>query len=222
MARRGRSRKSGVRKPNGILRWQDRGAGPSAVELRRLAILELSGAEREQCASYPLGVIWKRRLICSVEHLAGLEFAKLHRWVEGALAPPKPPGSCLAQMLPSGEGVIATVGDGPSATTTELYLKARDAIRDAGSRAWSQIQNIVIYEHWPGFLDTARARPLAAWDADKRDLAALHQGLGAIVAILKLRGDPKDQSSELEDSVASFRLRRASRAGAPLQAGMTL
>jgi hypothetical protein len=69
------------------------------------------------------------------------------------------------------------------------------------------VNNIVIYQIWPRFLDTARRRARSAWDADERDLAAFRQGLGVIVAELQMRGDVEDRVSELEDVVASMRLR---------------
>jgi hypothetical protein len=207
MARRGRSRKSGSRHPNGQLRRQpDPELG--GVELRRIALLEQSGAERDQRAEYPLGVILARGLIREVEHNAGLEYERLHRRVEQ----PRNPHSCLGAMVPAGEGTIA-IGGGPSPQTQALYLRLREAVRAAGTRTWGQFQDIVVYQHWPRFLDTGQ-RPPAAWQADKRDLQALIRGLDIVVRVLDLRAGSNDHSSELADSVASFQARHQARVAA--------
>jgi hypothetical protein len=174
-------------------------------------ILELSGAERDQRAEYPLGVIRARGLITETEHLAGLEYARLHRQVEH----PKSPHSCLAQLIPSGEGAIATAVD-PRPETEALYRQLRETVRQRGSRAWRQLQNVVIYAHWPRFLDTARKRPPMAWLADEADLAALRSALDALARELAIRSRQSDPVAELRDSVASFCLRRAWRHAEPV------
>jgi hypothetical protein len=208
--RRGRSRKLGSRHPNGQLRRPPSDEPElTGVAQRRIAALELSGAERDQRAAYPLGVIRARGLIREVEHNAGLEYERLHRRVEQ----PRTPPSCLGAMVPSGEGTIS-IAAGPSPETQALYLRIREALKGAGTRAWSQTRDVVIYHHWPGFLDTARRRPPAAWQADERDLAALVSGLDVIARVLDLRAGRTDGSSELKDSVASFQARHQARVAA--------
>ena len=205
MARHGRNTKLGSRQPNGQLRRPpDKPQQPAepvltGVEQRRIAALELTGAERDQRASYPLGVIRARGLIREVEHNAGLEYERLYRRVEQ----PRTPPSCLGEMVPSGAGTIS-IAVAPSAQTTALYLRIRTALKDAGTRTWSQTHDVVIYHHWPRFLDTQRRRPPAAWQADERDLAALTSGLDIIARVLEMRAGRNDSSSELQDSVASF------------------
>jgi hypothetical protein len=209
MARRGRSRKPGSRQPNGQLRRPADEPELGGVARRRIAVLELSGADHDQRASYPLGVIRARGLIREVEHNAGLEYERLHRRVEM----PRNPHSCLGAMMPSGEGAIS-IAAGPSPQTQALYLRIREALKGAGTRTWSQTRDVVIFHHWPRFLDTARRRPPAAWQADRRDLAALVSGLDIIARVLDLRAGSNDGSSELEDSVASFRARHQARVAA--------
>jgi hypothetical protein len=210
MARHGRPRKHGSRQPNGQLRRPpSQDPELSGVALRRIAALELSGAERDQRASYPLGVIRARGLIREVEHNAGLEFERLYRRVEQHHSPP----SCLGSMVPSGEGTIS-IAAAPSPQTKALYLRLREALKGAGTRSWSQTRNIVIHHEWPRFLDTKRRRPPAAWEADERDLGALINGLDVIARVLDLRAGTHDASSGLQDSVASFQARHQARVAA--------
>jgi hypothetical protein len=210
MARHGRSRKLGPRHPNGQLRRpQSDEPDLTGVARRRIAALELTGAERDQRAEYPLGVIRARGLIREVEHNAGLEYERLHRRVEQ----PRTPPSCLGAMVPSGAGTISSAAP-PSPQTTALYLRIREALKGAGTRTWSQTRDVVIYHHWPRFLDTARRRPPAAWQSDERDLGALVNGLDIIARVLDLRAGKTDGSSELKDSVASFQARHLARLAA--------
>src|SRR5215471_10199099 len=77
MAKRGRPRKNGARYSNGHLKPpQDQ--IPEGIAMRRVAVLELSGAARDQRASYPLGVCEARHLVLKVEHGAGDAFQRLH------------------------------------------------------------------------------------------------------------------------------------------------
>jgi hypothetical protein len=209
MARHGRSRKPGSRQPNGRVRRSRQQPDLTGIAQRRIAAVELSGAEHDQKAENPLGVIRLRGLIREVEHNAGLEYERLHRRVEQ----PRTPPSCLGAMQPAGEGAIS-IGNAPSPQTEALYKRIREALKAAGTRPWSQVQNIVIYKHWPRFLDTARRRPPAAWKADERDLAALVSGLDIIARVLDLRAGKKDLSHELKDSVASFNARHQERVAA--------
>lgn len=207
--RRGRKTKPGSRQPNGQLRRPADDPELSGVAHRRIAALELSGAERDQRAEYPLGVIRARGLIREVEHNAGLEYERLHRRVEQ----PRTPPSCLGAMVPSGAGTISIAAP-PSPQTQALYLRIREALKGAGTRTWSQTRDVVIYHHWPRFLDTARRRPPAAWKADERDLNALINGLDVIARVLDLRAGKTDRSNELKDSAASFVARHQARVAA--------
>jgi hypothetical protein len=141
---------------------------------RRLMVLETldpSRAKLDMRAEYPLGVCRARLLILEVEHLAGLEFERRHN---GQLERAKTPPSCLRESMPSGEGSVSGgLPDPADEAKDELkYLAARDVLKAAGTRAWGNVQNIVINHRWPRFLDTERQRPVAAWLSDERDVAA--------------------------------------------------
>lgn len=60
------------------------------------------------------------------------------------------------------------------------YREAREALLGVGRRAYLEVVNIVLYKHWPRFLDTEHQRPLGAWAADQRDFNELRQGLVAL------------------------------------------
>lgn len=64
----------------------------------------------------------------------------------------------------------------------------------AGRRTYHQVINIVGYKHWPRFLDTERRRTNAAWEADKRDLNVLSDGLAALAAKFHKSTDPDDRT----------------------------
>lgn len=201
----GRDRKPGERYPSGQIRPARE--EPSGVQLRRVVISEISGAERDMRLSYPLGVIRARMLVTEVEHLAGLEFVR--RWV--ASERPKFPPSCLGNAdRVSGGGN----DEGPSARAEHQYGAARDVLLETGSKTFRTVREIVCYEHWPRFLDTERRRSLDGWKADERDVAALRLGLQVLSKEFGLSDRSTGDVAELRDSVASHGLRRAARISA--------
>jgi hypothetical protein len=189
LAKGGRHRKDRPRHPNGHLKPIPSEI-PEGIAMRRMAVLELSGAERDMRAENPLGVCRARGLILEIEFQAGERFERQHRrMVERA----RTPQGCLGNLQPSGEGSIAIPTDSKSDIKAQAdYLEKRAAAKAAGSRAWSQLQHIVIHHHWPRFLDSARRRPVAAWFADARDLEALRASLSALARVMKLHGEKGD------------------------------
>jgi hypothetical protein len=189
MSRRGR-RKDGLREKNGRLQRAHEDIIPEGLAMRRMATLELSGAEREQMVENPLGVCLKRGVLLRIEHQAGERYERQHR--RHALRA-RTPQACIGNLQPSGEGSIAIPTDAnDNATAEAAYLASREALKRAGSRAFHLVTNVVIYHHWPRFLDTERRRPPAAWIADARDLAALRAGLNALAGAMHLRGEKGD------------------------------
>ncbi len=191
----GRHRKERARFANGHLKQIREDIIPEGIAMRRMAILELSGAERDMRAESPLGVIRARGLILDTEYQAGERWERQHRRMdERARTPP----GCLGNLLPSGEGSIAIPTDAAENAGEERdYLASRAALKAAGSRAFHITQNIVIHHHWPRLLDTERRRPEAAWTADARDLSSLRAGLEALARVMKLRGEKGDNFSDL-------------------------
>lgn len=189
LASRGRHRKDRPRYPNGQTKHIQNEI-PEGIAMRRMAVLELSGAERDMRAESPLGVCRARGLILEIEFQAGERFERQHRRM-GLRG--RTPQACIGNLQPSGEGSIAIPTDASDNAKAEAdYLRSREAVKGAGSRAWSQTQNIVIHHHWPRFLDTERDRPDGAWTADARDLAAFRAALEALARIMKLRGEKGD------------------------------
>jgi hypothetical protein len=189
LAKGGRHRKDRPRYPNGQTKHIQNEI-PEGIAMRRMAVLELSGAERDFRAENPLGVCRARGLILEIEFQAGERFERQHRrMVERA----RTPKGCLGNLQPSGEGSIAIPTDAADNAKDETdYLRSRGAAKAAGSRAWNQLQNIVVHHHWPRFLDSARRRPVAAWTADARDLEAFRVGLIALARVMHLRGEKGD------------------------------
>lgn len=67
----------------------------------------------------------------------------------------------------------------------ELELRAAvEAVRGlASSRPWHLLENVIVYEHRPRFLDTERRRTPGALRADLADRAALDLALGTLAAL---------------------------------------
>lgn len=208
MAKRGRPAKAGKRYANGHLKPQTEQI-PEGLAMRRMAALELSGAERDMRAEYPLGVCRALGLIFESEHEAGLEYVRLHRRHELV----RTPQTCIGNLQTSGEGTISLglIDPEQEAKSAARYLRIRDAAKATGSRPWRALQNVVIHQHWPRFLDTERRRSTAAWLADERDLAALRQVMQVIARAMGLRAGVEDMVSALPDNVASVALRRDAR-----------
>ncbi len=194
MAKGGRHRKDRPRYPNGHLK-HILNEIPEGIAMRRMAVLELTGAERDMRAESPLGVCRARGVILDIEFQAGERFERQHRrMVERA----RTPQACLGNLQPSGEGSIAIPTDASDNAEAEIkYLKSRDALRASGTRAFRIVINLAIHHQWPRFLDTARRRPDAAWTADARDLAALRDGLEALARAMHLHGEKGDDFGEL-------------------------
>jgi hypothetical protein len=198
-SRRGK-RRDGLREKNGRLQREREEVIPKALATRRMMALELTGAERDTRAAYPLGVCRARSLILECEHKAGFEYEAQHRrQVERARTPP----SCIGNLQPA-EGTISDpVGECPHGRPEKCdcpacrekrsqfrYERAREALKRAGSRSFRLVINVAVHHHWPRFLDTERRRSSAAWLADARDLAALRKGLEALRRSMDL--DPAD------------------------------
>jgi len=236
----GRHRNDRRRHPNGQTHHHEN-IIPEGIAMRRMAALEggysrdrrgdlvLTGAVRDFRAENPNGTCRARGLTLEVEYQAGERFQRQHRrQIERA----RTPRGTLGNLQPSGEGSIASPAT-DDAEDESHYLASRAALRAAGSRPYRAVLNIVIHHHWPRFLDTARARPPAAWLADARDLEALRAGLAALARAMSLRGEKGDDLSFLilsleekldrrpteaeisdallHDSVKSFELRREQR-----------
>ncbi len=194
MAKGGRNRKDRARHPNGHLKPQDN-IIPEGIAMRRMAVLELSGAERDQDAENPGAVCEKRGLILKIERQAGDKYEQQH--LRTALRA-RTPQACIGNLQPSGEGSIAVpTSPGDNARAEAAFLASREALQRAGSRAFHLVENIVIHHHWPRFLDTERRRPPEAWTADARDLSAFRAGLEALVRVMKLRGEKGDNFGDL-------------------------
>ncbi len=186
----GRHRNNRPRYANGNTKPHIEDIIPEGIAMRRMAVLELSGAERDMRAESPLGVCRARGLILEIEFQAGERFERQHRRT-GTRG--RTPQACIGNLQPSGEGSIAIPTDASDNARAEReYDDSREAAKAAGSRAWHQIQNIVIHHHWPRFLDSTRRRPVAAWLADARDLETFRAGLSALARVMKLRGEKGD------------------------------
>jgi hypothetical protein len=195
-SRRGRKRKnSKSRFPGGKIRPDVQDQIPQGLAARRIAILELEDSPHEIRAGSPPGVCQARGLILKVElRVADLFEAAHRRQAERA----KPPASCLANTIPSGEGAIALPTDpGSDASGEADYLRHREALKAAGSRPLRMVMNTAIHHLWPRFLDTERTRPPAAWLADARDLGAFRKGLEALRRSMAIDADDKDDFTHL-------------------------
>ncbi len=166
---------------------------PEGLKARRIMALELSDAEHDMRAATPLGVCLALGFILIIEHQAAERYERLHRrMIERA----RPPNGCLANLVPSGEGSIA-LPDTDSASEEIAYLGYREAAKRPGNRGYHLVQDIVIHQHWPRFLDAERRRPPEAWLSDAVDLAAFRSSLGSLASAMNLRSERGDDFSDL-------------------------
>lgn len=144
MAKRGRPRKEGARKPCGRLReLQDQG---SDMALAHRAALVGSRDASDSRAGYPLGILLLRHEIDRVEHDAGVKFAGLRAIVYGSPTP----RSHLAEFVETICGPGALFGED---RREEQDAKAARQLREAvayilidGRRPLDVLQNLAVFE----------------------------------------------------------------------------
>jgi hypothetical protein len=156
MATRGRPRKAGERHASGDLRQAADQGTPEHQKKR----IDLVGPPRdtrtsqriqrhEALASYPLGVLYARRLVLSGEHYAGKRYASL--FVK-AVRPVTLP-SILANLVSAGglPLALALVDDAvdKGAEDRAAYLAAREVLDRRGPLVAKVIDDLVIYEVEP-------------------------------------------------------------------------
>jgi hypothetical protein len=210
LSKRGRPPNHGVeRYRNGEIK-ADRGA--PGLLARRLQALESAGAERDFRTENPLSLILARALIRPSEHSAGVWYASLHFLND----PFRRPQSCITNLVASGPATIGLgeLDDDPkrAAERKARYLRCRDALKAAGAGVFRAVHNIVIYGHWPRFLDIDRRRTPDGLRADKRELEALQSGLDILARELGMRAAADEAPAiDLADSIAALALARAQR-----------
>ncbi len=129
MAKRGRPKKSGDRKPCGRLRAANDNAAAELVMLRRA---ELVGAENAKSADagHPLGILKLRGRITEAECDAGLVFAKLHAIVFGSGQNPR---SNLAAAVAQTSDALSDLADDDRAT---MIRRAERMLRESYARGY--------------------------------------------------------------------------------------
>lgn len=209
--RRGRSRKNGDREPNGrSQRLPD--PGPEGVALHRAAegspelIAEYWQADETQRAKlreryraagkcqrleHPLGVCRELRLISEAEYLAGASYSQAHAAIERQ----RGEKSCLGAVVDGIGAPLIAIDSKAEADCEATYLRAREAIRSFGTRAYHLAQNTILYGRRPGFLDGASRKTPDGRRADKRDLDALRGALTALLRVYKHRSGADDTVS---------------------------
>ena len=143
MAKRGPKSKAGARYPCGKLRPETTGPTPELVEHRRALV---GGDDKKQrYASYPLGVLYARRLILSGDHYAGQRYAMLYvRGVHPLTLP-----SVLGNLIGIG-AALAPARDADHGAQDRLdYLAARHALNQCSFQAAMAVDDLVIHDHDP-------------------------------------------------------------------------
>lgn len=201
-------RKDGARQPCGKLRPVPMAEEPPAgIAERRVLALELAGAPLQPMASYALGLARLRKLCSEAEYLAALKFAR----DAFVLFPTKTPPACLGNLLPAGEATIALPKSDSFAAKAEVRYAKAEALRREDAGAWRELVNLVLYDHPPRWLDTARARPQSAWAADERGLAQFRHAAQHLAVIYGCEEDADDTVLSLKRSVAAFLRHQAER-----------
>lgn len=177
---RGRPRQDvAQREPNGRAQ-RDADRGTTELRDRREALV---GADNtgDKRAGYPLGILFLRGAVKAADHQAGLLYAALHAVVWGNSTPK----SHLANLVAGLTGTPSLIDDADREkrliSAADRLGKANAAVLALGTRRpYDILQNIVVYERELRFMDSARARTPAAWQADQRDLDALQEATDAL------------------------------------------
>tara|TARA_R110002020_G_scaffold73197_4_gene187666 strand:- start:325 stop:819 length:495 start_codon:yes stop_codon:yes gene_type:complete len=146
--RRGRPR-------NVVATGPDRGT-PEQMSRR----FKLVGDGPQELASYPLGVLFARKIITQEQHNAGLDYSRLHRAVIGK-----------HQRSAGGDPIPDDVLEGMQ----RRFDVMRAALKSSGRRSKDAVDNAAVYDRFPGWLFRKTIR-----DGDSKQADALCQGLHAL------------------------------------------
>ena len=116
-------------------------------------------------ASSPLGYCRARRLIGRDPYFAGLRFAALYRRFAHKHIHPK------AVLFDGDKQGPAPVDEKAEKRQETAYREAKQALQGAGSEACRAVENIVVFEHWPG---------IGPGEAQDREIIALQDGLDTL------------------------------------------
>lgn len=158
---RGRPRKAGARHPSGDLRFiPDQGSAgllvhraldinPHLIGLNVEEVLK-RGACKDSRAAYPLGILYARHIVTGQQHYAGRRYAGLFvRAVRGISVP-----SILGDLIGKGAlGSAHTFNETVAKDAAEIrdaYLEAREILDKAGDPAATAVDDVAVYEIWPG------------------------------------------------------------------------
>ena len=117
-------------------------------------------------ASSPLGCCRARQLIGRDAYYAGRKYAALYRRFTHRHIFPK------AASFDGDMRGPPPVDEKAENRNETAYREAKKALRRAGSRACQAVENIAVFEHWPG---------MASGKAQAREIAALQDGLDTLV-----------------------------------------
>ncbi len=171
MAKHGSKQKSGPRYPCGKLRPAMDGA--TAEHQAHREHLVGDNERKQRYASYPLGVLYARRLLLSGDHHTGLRYAGLFA---RAVRPSRLPSILgnLSAPTPNLEMSLSDDHEKREAQDRSDYLAARAVLDGRGIYVARAVDDLVIYEHEP--LTTARL------DLARDGLDALHRHFEAVDA----------------------------------------
>ena len=157
MARRGRPRKAGKRKPSGDLKFTPDSGSPHLLAHRVLDVLpHLAGSKidklldhdvaQDKRSAYPLGILLLQGKITPAHHYAGRRYAGLFvRAIRGVGMP-----SCLANLIGSGgvdQPMPAHEPENDAAEEIHIaYKAARRVLQRVGQRIAEAIDNVAVYE----------------------------------------------------------------------------
>lgn len=160
MARTGRHRKNGPRKPSGRLRHKSQqDLGTPEVVAHRLA---LAGAADATLAHYPLGIALARQIITLEQHDAGLDYARVYTLAMDGLPERLQPS--LARFLPAGGGEIPET---VQIKATRRFVACQLALLGMSRKHKDLIDNLCVFNRWPGWLGQGVPSPAELRDREK-------------------------------------------------------
>jgi hypothetical protein len=191
-----RPRQSGVRYRCGKLKRRQRSQptldhGSEYAIDHRAALVGASNV-RDPRAGYPLGVARLRGIVTDGQLDAGLRYAALSSLVWG---PGRTEASHLGKLVPGDIDDSPTTGDMADLVRWRARKEAElrtavDAVQALPTaRPFHVLENVVVYEYSPRFLDTARRRPASASRADSAEREALTLALVTLAELWGIKSD---------------------------------
>lgn len=163
---------------------------------KRIALLEVTGAEQDPRASTAVGIAEARGLIYRGDMIACQRFAELYIRV----IQPSAVKSHLKRMV---YGIGGEPRE-PGARDRGEWADCNEALDRLPSRDASVFRDVVLYGAYPRFLDFESRRGVDAWRSDMRDLDGFRNACDAVSSALQMERDDPVKRPPLQVAIERF------------------